>query len=85
MKRKQLKRLEWHLTPWAINGKGDWKQQPVIVIEGRVPFFADHPQPYIDKLEEMSKDPMLIKGAFHTLSGQFKDALEQSWVKEKAK
>ena len=76
-KSKQL--LEWHLTPWSIKGHGSWKQQPIILIEGQVPFFADHPQAYIDKLEEMSKDPILIKGAFHTFAGQLKDALEQVW------
>ena len=77
--RKHPKSLEWHLTPWTMDGKEGWKQQPIILIEGQPPFFADHPQPYIDKLEEMSKDPTLIKGAFHTLAGQLKDALEQYW------
>jgi len=62
-----------------MDGKEGWKQQPIILIEGQPPFFADHPQPYIDKLEEMSKDPTLIKGAFHTLAGQLKDALKQYW------
>lgn len=62
-----------------MNGEGGWKQQPVILIEGEAPFYADHPQPYIDRLEEMSKDPTLIKGQFHALAGQLQDALEQFW------
>ena len=81
--RRHPKLLEWHLTPWQIDGHGGWKRQPVILIEGQPPFFADHPQAYIDKLEEMSKDPMLIKGAFHTMAGPLKDAMEQYWGKGK--
>lgn len=77
--RRRPRPLEWHITPWTMDDKGGWKQQPVILIEGQPPFFADHPQAYIDKLEEMSKDPTLIKGAFHTLAGQLRDALEQYW------
>ena len=78
---KQL--LEWHLTPWTMDGNRGWKQQPVILIEGQPPFFADHPKDYIEKLEEMSNDPSLIKGAFHTMAGQLKDAMEQHWLREK--
>ena len=73
---------EWHVTAWQMNGQGGWKQQPIILIEGQAPFFADHPQVYIDKLEEMSKDPTLVKGQFHTLAGQLEDAMEQYWKKE---
>lgn len=75
-----LKLLTWHVTPWSMNGQG-WKQQPVILIEGKVPFFADHPDHYIAKLQEMHDDPQLARGLFHTLIGQFKDALEQAWNK----
>ena len=79
MSKRQLKLLEWHLTPWTMDGHSGWKQQPIILIEGRIPFFADHPQPYIDKLGEMSLDPTLVRGAFHGLAGQLKDSLEQYW------
>ena len=71
--------LNWSLTPWLMNGQGGWKQQPVILIEGQVPFFADHPDAYIEKFEEMHDDPALMRGQFYTLIGQFKDALEQAW------
>jgi len=77
--RRHPKILEWHLTSWSMDGKRGWKQQPIILVEGQVPFFADHPQAYIDKLEEMSKDSALLRGAFHTMVGQLQDALEQSW------
>lgn len=80
MKRKLL---EWHLTPWIMDGHGGWKQQPVILIEGRVPFFADHPDAYIAKFQEMHDDPALARGAFYTLIGQFRDAMEQSWIRGK--
>lgn len=76
MKRKLL---EWHLTPWTIDGHGSWKQQPVILIEGQIPFFADHPDNYIAKLQEMHDDLTLARGQFYTLIGQFKDATEQFW------
>jgi len=78
MSKKKQKLLEWHLTPWRMNSAG-WVEQPVILIEGRVPFFADHPQAYIDKLKEMSLDKALIRGAFHALAGQLQDGLEQVW------
>lgn len=81
--RRHPRMLEWHLSPWVMNGKEGWKQQPIILIEGCPPFFADHPQAYIDKLEEMSKDCALVKGAFHTLAGQLKDAMEQYWIKDR--
>lgn len=80
---KKQKLLEWHLTAWTMDGKGGWKQQPIILIEGQPPFFADHPQAYIDKLEEISTDPTITKGAFHTMADQLKDAMEQVWLKEK--
>ena len=79
VQRRHPKLLEWQLTPWKVDGKGRWKQQPVILIEGEIPFYADNPQPYIDKLEAMSKDASLIKGSFYTFIGQFKDAFEQRW------
>ena len=62
-----------------MNGQGGWKQQPVILIEGQVPFFADHPEKYIEKLEAMHDDPTLMRGPFFACIGQFKDALEQVW------
>lgn len=83
--RRHPRLLEWHITPWQMDGYGGWKEQPIILIEGEKPFYADYPQAYIDKLEEMSKDPTLIQGAFHTLAGQLKDAMEQYWVKRKKK
>ncbi len=67
------------MTPWVMNGQGGWKQQPVILIEGRVPFFADHPDAYIAKLQEMHDDAALARGQFYTLMGQFRDAVEQAW------
>lgn len=78
--RRHPRLLEWHITAWKMNGHGGWTEQPIILIEGQLPFFADHPQAYIDKLEEMSKDSILIKGLFHTFAGQLKDALEQFWT-----
>lgn len=77
--KKKLKLLEWHLTPWTMNGQGGWKQQPIILIEGRTPFFADHPDDYIIKLQEMHDDLVLARGSFHTFIGQLKDATEQYW------
>lgn len=62
-----------------MDGHGGWKQQPVILIEGQLPFFADHPDKYISKLQEMHDDPRFARGAFFTFIGQFKDTLEQSW------
>ena len=71
--------LVWSVTPWMPNGRGGWKQQPIILVEGRVPFFADHPQAYIDKLRELHDDPALSPGVFHTMIGQFQDCLELTW------
>jgi len=82
---KKQELLEWHLTPWTMDGHGGWKQQPVILIEGRIPFFADHPEDYITKLQEMHDDPTLTRGSFHTFIGQFKDAVEQFWTSGKQK
>ena len=79
MVKKQPKLLEWHLTPWTMNGQGGWKQQPVILIEGQAPFFANHPKDYIAKLQELHDDPTLARGQFYTFIGQFKDAAEQFW------
>lgn len=76
---KTKKPLEWQMTPWTMDGQGGWKQQPVILIEGQAPFFADHPQGYIDKLQKMHDDPALAQGSFYTLIGQLKDAMEQFW------
>lgn len=72
--------LNWSLTSWQMNGKGGWTTQPVILVEGRVPFYADHPQAYIDKLLELHDDPALRRlQTLHTQIGQFKDALEYFW------
>ena len=76
-----METLEWSLTPWVVNSLEGWKQQPVILIEGRIPFFADHPDDYIAKLQEMHDDQALARGPFYALIGQLKDTLEQSWSK----
>lgn len=66
-----------------MSGNNGWKQQPVILVEGRVPFFADHPQAYIDKLQELHDDPAIARGSFYGCIGQLRDALELAWhVKE---
>lgn len=79
------KSLAWSLTPWQMNGQGGWTQQPVILVEGQVPFFADHPQAYIDKLQELHDDPTVAHGAFYGCIGQLRDALEQAWeIKQEA-
>lgn len=71
--------LEWRLTEWRMNGAGGWTLQPIILVEGRAPFFADDPQPYIERLRELHDDPSLARGPFFALSGQLQDALEQAW------
>ena len=71
--------LSWAITPWAMNGLGGWKQQPVILIEGQIPFFADHPKKYIRMLKEMYADKSLMRGPFWTTIGQLKDGMELSW------
>lgn len=72
--------LEWTVTQWQMNGKGGWQGiAPVILVEGRHPFSADHPDAYIQRLQEMHDDPALVRGQFYTFIGQFKDALEQHW------
>lgn len=77
----KTKLLTWHITLWVMNGQG-WKQQPVILIEGKAPFFADHPDGYMAKLQEMHDNPQLAQGPFYTLIGQLRDAAEQYWHKE---
>lgn len=79
---KPKKPLDWQLTPWLMNGLGGWKQQPVITAEAEVPFFADHPDKYIAKLQSMHDDPKYARGPFFTSIGQLKDGREQSWGKE---
>lgn len=71
--------LSWTITPWQMNGKAGWKEQPVILVEGQAPFFADHPQAYIKKLLELSKNPEMARGRFHTLIGELRDGLENTW------
>ncbi len=76
-------KLHWAVTPWVVNGQCGWKQQPVILVEGREPFYTDSPHDYIAKLEELHDDPTVEHGQFYTLIGQLKDALELAWdVKE---
>ena len=75
--------LNWTVTPWKMSGKGKWEGiTPVILVEGRPPFSADHPDAYIHKLLEMHDDQRLTRGRFYTLIGEFQDALEQYWDKE---
>ena len=78
-KSKERALLLWSLTPWAMNGHGGWKTQPVIVVEGRKPFFADTPQEYIAELERLHDDEGIARGNFYTLIGQLKDAFETGW------
>ena len=74
----------WTLTPWVMAGNGTWKQQPVILVEGQQPFFANHPDAYIEKLEALHGNPLVERGSFFTYIGQFKDAKELAWNKEAA-
>lgn len=78
-KRRKGVKLEWRMTEWTMNGEGGWKVQPVILVEGRVPFYADNPIAYIEKLQELHDDPALLPGTFYTLIGQLKDGYEQAW------
>lgn len=77
--KKQKAKLEWSITPWLMSPEGGWKTQPIILVEKRRPFFADHPKDYIAELERLHSDPELSSGPFNTLIGQFKDALELTW------
>lgn len=74
------KKLLWQVTPWVMNGKGGWTQQPVITIEGEIPFFGGHPNDYIGKLTEMHDDPQYARGIFYTVIGQLRDGLELAWM-----
>ena len=74
--------LEWALTPWRMNGQGGWKQQPVLLVEGRPPFFADHPRAYINALADLHGDPTITRGPFFTVMGQLQDGLEMAWETE---
>ena len=74
-----MEQKSWTLTPWQMNGMGGWKQQPVILVEGRVPFFADHPNDYIAELEQLHDDPDVARGPFWSLIGQLRDAYESAW------
>ena len=66
-----------------MNGKGGWTEQPVILVEGEVPFFADHPEEYIAKLLELHDRSDLEPGLFWTFIGQFKDKIEFYWDTER--
>ena len=74
--------LIWSITPWLMNGHRGWNQQPVILVEKQVPFYADHPDAYIQKLQALHDDPTIARGNFHASIGQLKDALEQAWDRE---
>lgn len=71
--------IPWTVTPWIMNGHCGWQQQPVILVNGQIPFYADHPPAYIEKLREMHDDPLIARGSFFTCIGQFQDGLEQAW------
>ena len=72
--------LNWEITSWQMNGREGWIKQPIILVEGRTPFFADHPQAYIDELVALRNDPALLPFiAFHTVVGQLQDGLEWFW------
>ncbi len=79
----QRPKLSWFVTPWSMSGQGRWVQQPVILVDGQEPFYADHPNDYISKLEELHDNPEIGRGQFYSYIGQLKDGLEQVWdVKE---
>ena len=75
----KIKPKQWSLTPWQMNGQGGWTQQPIILVEGEKPFYDDHPDAYIAKLEELHDDVTIERRKFWTLIGEFKDALERYW------
>lgn len=56
--------------------------QPIVLVDGDPPFFADHPQQYIDKLWELHARTDLKPGTFHTMIGQLQDVLEQGLWRE---
>ena len=72
----------WALTPWKMNGRGGWTDQPIILVEGELPFFADHPLDYIERLEQMHDTPGFEKARWWVLIGQLRDGLEQHWDEE---
>ena len=76
---KKMSLASWQLTPWEVNVKGGWEHQPVLIVQGRTPFFASHPSQYIQKLQELHDDPTVARGPFYAYIGQFKDAMEQVW------
>ena len=78
---KNGKKASWTITPWVMD-RGRWVQQPVILVEGKEPFLADHPTAYISKLQELHDDPTMGRGGFFTLMGQLQDCLEQIWNRE---
>ena len=71
-------RLKWNVTPWTPYSDGHgWVSQPIILVEGRKPFFADHPAAYVAELERLHGDELLIRGNFYRLIGEFKDELDR--------
>ena len=67
----------WQLTNWTTKPESGWQQQPVIMVDGQVYFFGNHPQEYIDALELMHRDASFVQGPFHALIGQLQDELER--------
>ena len=74
------KLLNWSITAWQMNGQEGWTTQPVILVEGRKPFYADTPEEYIAELERLHDDPALLRlQTLYAIIGQLKDAREYSW------
>jgi len=71
--------IPWTITPWEMDGRGGWKTQPIILVEKEQPFTADRPEGYIQKIQELHDDPAIMRGAFYTLIGQFRDNQELYW------
>ena len=78
---KTPKQLAWTMTPWIPDGEEGWKEQPVILVETRRPFFADHPTAYIEKLEDIHNDHLVADGSFWKCIGELKDCLDYTWDK----
>ena len=71
--------MDWQLTAWRMDGNGGWAQQPIITAKAQKPFFADHPDLYVEKLQEMHDDPLFARGPFYTLIGKLKDSADHAW------
>lgn len=67
------------LAPWKAHAEGrGWVTQPIIVVQGRTPFFADHPAAYVAELEKLHADKLVRRGKFHTLIGEFQDEMDRA-------